>query len=123
VVEETCRQLEAGVVPLEVDKAVARIREQRRRLGGRASGTRTGLDTAGADPAVLEALHQWRAATARASGVPAYVIFHDSTLAAVASACPTTEAELAGLPGLGPVKTSRYGAKLLALVAQHRASA
>ncbi|HET9731552.1 MAG TPA: ATP-dependent DNA helicase UvrD2 [Acidimicrobiales bacterium] len=76
-----------------------------------------------ADPAVLEALRRWRADTARASGVPAYVIFHDTTLAAVAAACPRSESELLALPGLGPVKTSRYGDTILGLVAAHRASA
>ncbi|HZU73612.1 MAG TPA: ATP-dependent DNA helicase UvrD2, partial [Acidimicrobiales bacterium] len=125
-VEETCRQLASGVAPLEVGAAVARLREQRRRLAGtsaRSSRTNGPAATDGADPEVLAALHRWRATMAKASGVPAYVIFHDSTLAAVARACPTTPEELAGLPGLGPVKTSRYGEVLLALVAEHRASA
>ncbi|MHB1488524.1 MAG: HRDC domain-containing protein, partial [Acidimicrobiales bacterium] len=70
-----------------------------------------------ADSAVLAALREWRASTARASGVPAYVIFHDSTLAALAAAKPTTPAGLMDLPGLGPVKTARYGTKLLELIA------
>jgi DNA helicase-2/ATP-dependent DNA helicase PcrA len=79
--------------------------------------------TAKADPSVLSALRQWRAATAKTSGVPAYVIFHDSTLAALAASCPRTPQQLLGLPGLGPVKVSRYGEALLALVATHRQTA
>jgi superfamily II DNA helicase RecQ len=51
------------------------------------------------------------------------VIFHDSTLAAVAEAKPHTPAQLLALPGLGPVKAARYGEALLAVVAEHRASA
>ena len=70
-----------------------------------------------ADPAVWKALTAWRSATAQASGVPAYLIFHDATLAAVAEARPTTQAELLALPGLGPVKAQRYGDTLLALLA------
>ncbi|MGH9165930.1 MAG: HRDC domain-containing protein, partial [Acidimicrobiales bacterium] len=63
-------------------------------------------------------LKLWRSAAARASGVPAYVIFHDSTLAAVAEARPSNRAELLALPGLGPVKAERYGETLLALLAK-----
>ena len=71
-----------------------------------------------ADPKMLEALKLWRAATARASGVPAYVVFHDTTLAAVAEAKPRDRAGLLALPGVGPVKVERYGDELLSLVAQ-----
>jgi DNA helicase II / ATP-dependent DNA helicase PcrA len=75
------------------------------------------------DSPLLAALKAWRGATAQASKVPAYVIFHDSTLAAVASARPSTVNELLALPGVGPVKVGRYGDQLLAIVASHRASA
>jgi DNA helicase-2/ATP-dependent DNA helicase PcrA len=71
-----------------------------------------------ADPQMLEALKVWRAATARATGVPAYVVFHDTTLAAVAEAKPRDRAGLLALPGVGPVKVERYGEALLSLVAQ-----
>ncbi|MFN2506792.1 MAG: ATP-dependent DNA helicase UvrD2, partial [Acidimicrobiales bacterium] len=70
-----------------------------------------------ADPRMLEALKSWRAATARASGVPAYVVFHDTTLAAVAEAKPRNRAALLALPGVGPVKVERYGDAVLLLVA------
>jgi DNA helicase-2/ATP-dependent DNA helicase PcrA len=71
-----------------------------------------------ADPQVLEALKSWRSATARATGVPAYVVFHDTTLAAVAEAKPRDRAGLLALPGVGPVKVERYGDALLSLVAE-----
>src|SRR5439155_13726329 len=83
---------------------------------GGAAGAKAQL-LADADPAVFEALKTWRASTARASGVPAYVIFHDSTLAAVAKAKPHDRRSLLAVPGLGPVKAERYGDALLALVA------
>jgi superfamily II DNA helicase RecQ len=76
-----------------------------------------------ADPAMIAALRDWRASAARMSGVPAYVICHDTTLAAVASALPSSRDELLALPGLGPVKAARYGDALLDLVSQHRRSA
>ncbi|MBW8826269.1 MAG: ATP-dependent DNA helicase UvrD2 [Acidobacteria bacterium] len=102
-----------------------RIQEERRRLratdgrGSRRPGITIGAD---ADPNVLAALKAWRSAAARAAGVPAYVIFHDTTLAAVAEARPSTRVALLALPGLGPVKAERYGADLLRVVAEHLAS-
>ncbi len=65
------------------------------------------------------ALKTWRSATARATGVPAYVVFHDTTLAAVAEAKPRDRAALLALPGVGPVKVERYGEAVLSLVAAH----
>jgi DNA helicase-2/ATP-dependent DNA helicase PcrA len=74
------------------------------------------------DQAVLEALHRWRSAAARATGVPPFVLFHDVTLRAVATTRPSTSAELLAVPGVGPVKAGRYGAALLAVLAEHRAA-
>lgn len=74
---------------------------------------------ANADPRVLADLVEWRRSLARASGVPAYVIFHDATLAAVAEAKPRTRDALLALPGLGPVKVERYGEALLDVVGRH----
>ena len=51
--------------------------------------------------------------------MPAFVIFHDATLGALAEARPSTRAELLALPGLGPVKAERYGETLLNLLAGH----
>jgi len=72
----------------------------------------------GADPVVLAALKTWRTATAKASGVPAYVVFHDTTLAAIAEARPRDTAGLLDIPGVGPVKAQRYGPALLAETAK-----
>lgn len=72
-----------------------------------------------ADPDILAALKKWRSTAARAAGVPAYVIFHDTTLAIVAESCPRDRTALLALPGLGPVKAERYGEALLQLVAEH----
>ena len=48
---------------------------------------------------------------------PAYVVFHNSTLAEIASRRPTTIAELASVPGVGPAKLERYGPDLLEALA------
>jgi DNA helicase-2/ATP-dependent DNA helicase PcrA len=71
-----------------------------------------------ADPQVLAGLVEWRRHLARASGVPAQVIFHDATLNAIAAACPRTREALLALPGVGPLKVERYGDALLHLVSR-----
>lgn len=86
---------------------------------GRASGQGAGQAGLNADPDILAALKQWRSTAAKAAGVPAYVIFHDTTLAIVAETRPQDRKQLLALPGLGPVKAERYGDTLLQLVAEH----
>jgi len=67
------------------------------------------------DRALFDALRQWRLAEARTQGVPAYVILHDRTLAAIASTRPTTLDALARVGGIGSAKLERYGAAIVAL--------
>ena len=73
--------------------------------------------SASADAGLVERLRAWRLERSREDGVPAYVVLHDATLHELAAARPTTEGELAGVKGLGPVKVDRYGGDLLALIA------
>jgi ATP-dependent DNA helicase RecQ len=75
-----------------------------------------------ADPALLTSLKSWRAAEARRRRVPAYIVFHDRTLSALAARRPTTADQLRSVPGLGPAKMEIYADALLALMreVQHR---
>ncbi len=66
---------------------------------------------------LFEALRAWRRETARAGGVPAYVVFPDSTLLEIARSRPGSLAALAQVRGVGPHKLSRHGDAVLALVA------
>ncbi len=61
----------------------------------------------------FDALREWRATTAREQNVPAYVIFHDTTLRAIAQASPDDLDELARVPGIGASKLDRYGEAVL----------
>ncbi|HEY3194263.1 MAG TPA: HRDC domain-containing protein, partial [Candidatus Dormibacteraeota bacterium] len=61
----------------------------------------------------LDRLRRWRLETARAGGVPAYVVFHDSTLAAIASARPANLTELLRVSGVGESKLRKYGSDVL----------
>ena len=63
--------------------------------------------------AAFERLRGWRAATAKEQGVPAYVIFHDSTLREVATTAPSSLAELGKVSGIGETKLARYGQQVL----------
>ena len=62
-------------------------------------------------------LKAWRAEVAREHGRPAYQIFHDATLAAIAQQCPRTLGELHGISGMGTKKLEAYGAEVLRVCA------
>ncbi|MFC7327689.1 ATP-dependent DNA helicase UvrD2 [Marinactinospora rubrisoli] len=69
------------------------------------------------DEELLERLKAWRRETASEQQVPAYVVFTDATLQAVAEHVPTSAAELSRISGVGAVKLERYGDAVLALCA------
>ena len=71
---------------------------------------------ASADPASIEALREWRRQEAARRSVPAYVVLHDRTLAALAASRPATLDALSEIPGIGPAKLEAYGKDLLALL-------
>jgi ATP-dependent DNA helicase RecQ len=73
----------------------------------------TGPDLPAEAVPVFERLRAWRAATAKEQGVPAYVIFHDSTLRAIAAEEPGSLAELAKISGVGESKLARFGQQVL----------
>ena len=62
---------------------------------------------------VFELLRAWRAATAKEQSLPAYIIFHDSTLRQIATDAPTTLAELGKVSGVGENKLAKYGQQIL----------
>lgn len=68
---------------------------------------------------LFESLRAWRSIKAKAAGVPAYVVFPDTTLVAVANARPINHQELLDMPGIGPVKAQRHGEALLRIVSEH----
>ena len=69
------------------------------------------------DEATFEALRAWRLETAREAKFPAYVVFTDATLTAIAETRPANLQELAGIAGVGAAKLERYGAAVLAVLA------
>jgi len=71
------------------------------------------------DEALWEALKAWRRQTAEAASVPAFVVFTDATLLAIAESLPGDERALGAVSGVGPAKLERYGADVLGIVAAH----
>jgi len=70
-----------------------------------------------ADGPLVEALRSWRRERAKADGVPAYVVFNDRTLFALADRQPRSRGELLAVEGIGPTKLDQYGDELLAMLA------
>ncbi|MFU8889796.1 MAG: DNA helicase RecQ, partial [Trueperaceae bacterium] len=100
-----------------------RLRRDPERVAPRRAKSRpsaTGLaaaDLGGEVAARFEALRAWRATAARAQGVPAYVVFHDATLRAMAELAPTDLDALSTVSGVGAAKLARYGTQVLAVLA------
>jgi len=82
-------------------------------------GRRAAAELDNDDSALFRDLVEWRLGLARVAGTPPYVIFHDTTLVAVASTRPRSRKALLAISGIGPVKAQRYGEAVLEVVARH----
>jgi superfamily II DNA helicase RecQ len=96
---------EIGVVKAEAERSTAKAR-----------GARTPVTVGAAGGPLFDRLKEWRRQRASTDGVPAYVVFHDSTLAEIAERRPGDWADLAAVPGIGPAKLDRYADEVLAIV-------
>jgi ATP-dependent DNA helicase RecQ len=88
--------------------------EPRRKKSASAATAAAGMDAASA--ALFARLRDWRAGVAKEHGVPAYVVFHDGTLRAIAERQPRSSEELRGISGIGEAKLARYGAAVLEVI-------
>jgi len=86
-----------------------------RRARGSRDGRRQVPD--GPDAALHERLRQWRSDRARTARAPAYTVFNDDTLDDLVRTRPSSVDQLLMVRGIGPVKVSRFGDELLALIA------
>jgi ATP-dependent DNA helicase RecQ len=78
--------------------------------------TRVGEGAGAQNDDVFEALRAWRWEVAKEHGVPAYTVFHDSTLRELSGALPRSLQALRGISGIGAKKIERYGAALLSVI-------
>jgi ATP-dependent DNA helicase RecQ len=68
------------------------------------------------DTALFERLRSWRVGVAKKKGVPAYMVFSDATLQAIAASQPSSLGGLEGISGIGEKKLSLYGEALLEVI-------
>ena len=100
----------------------AEVKTKRIRHGSKPTKTSVkGMAEATLNAGALERLARlkaWRADVAKAHNLPAFVIFHDATLRAIAEQAPQTLHDLAGISGMGVKKLEKYGADVLQVCAQ-----
>lgn len=97
--------------------AVVRASKSGRRSGGGGKAPVAAESLADDELSLFEQLRAWRLEVARKDGLPAYVIFHDATLAAIASLKPASLDELGTVSGVGARKLEAYGPGVLEVVA------
>jgi ATP-dependent DNA helicase RecQ len=113
---EGSRAVLKGEVQVQLRESVATPATKRSRRG---TVTAPAAQELGVDDQVHYInLKTWRADVARAHNLPAYVIFHDATLAEIARRRPQSLADLQGISGIGAKKLEAYGADVLRVVAE-----
>ena len=103
--------------PGSPDSPTARPDPRSARRDASARSSPAAAEDVEADEAIVEALRAWRLERARSDGVPAFVVFHNTTMTAIAAAEPQTLEQLASVSGIGPSRLESYGDEILAAVA------
>jgi len=113
VLSDGSRAVLKGETPVRLRLSVSTpaARAPRRERSARTASAAATLD--GTGQARFAALKAWRAEVAREHNLPAYVIFHDATLAAIAERAPSSLDDLQGISGIGGKKLEAYGAEVL----------
>ena len=93
-----------------VSQPAGRVRRER---GGKAAPSAAAASLTSDGQQRFAALKAWRMGVAKEHNLPAYVIFHDATLAAIAAADPQSLDDLEGISGIGANKLEKYGPGLL----------
>lgn len=96
-------------------KASAKPRADRQLIDKSRIGTEV-ADVAPVDEAAYEALRTWRREVSKEHSVPAYTVFHDSTLKELARIRPQSLTQLRAISGIGATKLERYGEALLQIL-------
>lgn len=115
---EGSRAVLKGEVPVQLRESTAAAPAKRARTRkGTGSAPPAAAANLGPDAQVrFINLKSWRAEVAREHNLPAYVIFHDATLAAIAERNPASLDDLQGISGMGAKKLEAYGAEVLRVV-------
>ena len=106
-----------GETAVRLRESVSQPARSRRRSGTAKAAPAVAAGLTEAGQSRFAALKAWRAEIARRHNLPAYVIFHDATLAAIAALAPQSLDDLQGVSGIGAKKLEAYGAEVLRVVA------
>ncbi len=126
-ISDSARAVLRGEVPImlrEPTEKPTRVRGRRtgskadEGSGARSGGARAPVELDQIEAQRFEVLRTWRADVAREHGLPAFVIFHDSTLASMAREVPTSLAALSAISGVGAKKLEAYGPSIVALLSR-----
>ncbi|OYU46088.1 MAG: DNA helicase RecQ [Burkholderiales bacterium PBB4] len=117
---EKSRAVLRGEVPVQLRESVSAPAERKSRgkTGAGPAAVRAPIALDGAALERYAALKAWRAEVAREHNLPAYVIFHDATLAAIAKRAPQSLEDLQGISGMGAKKLEAYADAVLRVMAQ-----
>jgi ATP-dependent DNA helicase RecQ len=113
---EASRAVLKGDVPVQLRVSLAAKADRKARRAPTSAQPKAPLALDALGQERFTALKAWRFEVAKAHNLPAYVIFHDATLAAIAQNAPRSLADLQGISGIGARKLDAYGAAVLAVV-------
>jgi ATP-dependent DNA helicase RecQ len=115
--EKSRAVLRAEVVVQLRESNASSVERKKKRPGAGVAAIRAPIALDGAALERYAALKAWRGEVAREHNLPAYVIFHDATLAAIAQRCPHSLDDLMGISGIGAKKLEAYALEVLRVVA------
>ncbi len=114
---EASRAVLRGEVAVQLRESVSTPASRKgKRAGAGSAAIKAPIALDGAGLERYAALKAWRAEVAKAHNLPAYVIFHDATLAAIAKRAPNSMDDLQGISGIGAKKLEAYASEVLRVV-------
>jgi ATP-dependent DNA helicase RecQ len=114
---EKSRTVLRGEVQVQLRESTSSTERKKKRSGAGLAAIKAPIALDGAALLRYAALKAWRAEVAGAHNLPAYVIFHDATLAAIAQRAPQSRDDLQGISGIGVKKLEAYAQEVLRVVA------
>jgi ATP-dependent DNA helicase RecQ len=113
---DASRAVLKGEVPVRLRESVSTPAERRLKRGSASAPPKVPASLGAEGQERYIALKTWRAEVAKEHNLPAYVIFHDATLAAIAERAPQSLEDLQGITGIGAKKLEAYGHAVLQVV-------
>ena len=113
---EVSRAVLKGEVPITLRVSQPKTAARKNRRTSQAAVPKVAAVLDAAEQQRYAALKAWRAEVAREHNLPAYVIFHDATLVAIAQTAPHSRQALQGISGLGVRKLEAYGDAVLEVI-------